>query len=104
MKHSWKWAILVAAPILLTGCGSDAAPAQKADDAAFKNTTPDDKAICAEFLKKANIEGEIVSLIKGENQYQVDVMKKPPPGKRAIPNPPTSYMIDRKTGEVKKEL
>jgi hypothetical protein len=104
MKHNWKWAIVIAAPILLSGCGSDVAPAPKAEDAAFKGATPDDKAIAAEFLKKANIEGEIVSLIKGENQYQVDVMKKAPPGKRAIASPPTSYMIDRKTGEVKKEL
>ena len=95
---------MIAAPILLSGCGSDVAPATKADEAAFKGTTPDDKAIAAEFLKKANIEGEIVSLIKGDTQYQVDVMKKIPPGKRTMPSPPSSYMIDRKTGEVKKEL
>jgi hypothetical protein len=104
MKPRLKWAILVAAPVLLSGCGATPAPAPKGDEVAFKNTTPDDKAICAEFLKKANIEGEIVGLIKGENQYQVDVMRKAPPGKKAMASPPTSYMIDRKTGAVKKEL
>jgi len=104
MQHYWKWAILVAVPILLSGCGSTAAPATKAEEAAFKNTTADDKAAAAEFLKKANIEGEIVGLIRGETHFQVEVMKKPPPGKRAIATPPATYSIDRKTGEVKKEL
>jgi hypothetical protein len=104
MKRCWTWAILIASPILLSGCGPAAAPAPKADEAAFKNTDAADKAAAAEFLKKANIEGDIVSLIKGETHFQADVMKKPPPGKRAIASPPTSYMIDRKTGEVKREL
>jgi starvation-inducible outer membrane lipoprotein len=104
MKCRRQWAILVAFPILLSGCGTAAPPGPKADEAAFKNTTPDDKAVAAEFLKKANIEGEIVALIKGDTHFQVDVMKKMEPGKRMMPSPPTSYSIDRKTGAVKKEL
>jgi hypothetical protein len=86
------------------GCGSNLPPAPKAEDVTFKGTTADDKAKAQEFLKKEGIDGEIVGLIKKDNVMSVDVTKKAAPGKRANPQPPTTYIIDTNTGKVKKEL
>jgi hypothetical protein len=93
---------LLAATVV--GCGPAAAPPTKASEAAFKGSTDNDKTKAAEFLQKAGIDGEIVSMINGEKEYMVDVAKKMVPGKRSSPQPPTTYKIDKASGKVTKEM
>jgi hypothetical protein len=87
---------------LLFGCGQTADTGPKASEAAFKGTTPDDKAEVEAILKKEGIEGEIVSLFKGETAYQVMVGNKAEPGKRNTPSPPRSFTIDKNTKKLTK--
>lgn len=89
---------------LFAGCGQNADPGPKASEAAFKGTTPDDKAEVEAILKKEGIEGEIVSLFKGETAYQVMVGNKAEPGKRNSPTPPRSFTIDKSTKKLTKGI
>ena len=99
-----RFSILSAALGFCLGCGSNVDPAPKASEAAFKGTTADDKQLVTEILQKEGIQGDIVSLFKGETAYEVSVGQTPTPGKRASPTPPRSYTIDIATKKVTKGM
>jgi len=95
---------MILGALAFVGCGGgEVAKPVHGSEAAFKGTTDDDRTKVAEHLKKAGIEGDIVSLITGADRWVVDVAAKQEPGKRATPKPPTSYSVDKKSGAVKRE-
>jgi len=90
----------VAVMATLVGCGGEVASAPKAEEAAFKGTSGDDKAKVEAILKKEGIQGDVVSLFKGEKGYKVMVAQPGTPGKRSQVGPPASYLIDFATEKV----
>jgi hypothetical protein len=90
------------APLLLclcvAGCG------EKVEMKPYDNTggvsTTDQEKI-KKHLEDAGIKGELGPIVDDNKQWIVDVgAPKPPPGKRASPTMPVTYLIDKETGKV----
>jgi hypothetical protein len=100
LVKSWKSPAFLF--LALAGCGAEIPKPLHASEAAFLNTTADDRTQAEAHLRAAGIQGEIVGLISGEKEWVVDVAPKTVPGKRATPSPPKIYSVDRATGKAKR--
>jgi hypothetical protein len=96
--------VCAAMAVVLSGCDGGAEPTKvKVEDRLLGNTNPGDRASIGEHLKKANVNGAIVSIEEKPDHWVVDVGEElGKNGKRGMPRPPTSYRVNRADGAVKK--
>ena len=81
------------------GCTGAKVDMKPIDNMGATNKADQDKI--KEHLDAAGIKGEIYTIGDNGTQWIVDVgAPKPPPGKRAAPTIPTTYLIDKATGKV----
>src|SRR5262245_50380751 len=60
-------------------------------------TSQADRDTIQKNLDTAGVKGEIVNIVDGGENWIVDVgAPKPPPGKRAAPTMPVTYLVDKK--------
>jgi hypothetical protein len=100
------WRLLPSIAIVaVLGCsGEKTTPiSQKtAEERIMGGTSPSDQEKVKEYLKKANIEGNVVALEDKGQFWIADVMKVAAPGKRGRPTPPDPYRIEKSDGKVTK--
>jgi hypothetical protein len=64
-------------------------------------TTQSERDKITANLEAAGIKGEIYNVVDNDKEWIVDVgAPKPPPGKRASPSMPITYLVNKESGKV----
>jgi len=95
-------AALLAAGLVI-GCGGDTSPKltdKQVEDRIYGGATADEKAKVQEYIKAANIDGDVTAIEDKGDFWYVDVLKRLPAGKRGAPSPPKSYKVMKADGKV----